>query len=262
MTSSKPGFLEINISNQGRDLLSDAMKGNMVAGMYATMLLSGIRHYYNGAARQMERMQENLDVIRSQGQGWEAAQEQRYTDAHFYFICWHAIHREIELFREIIPLASPRNTMRLYREQLEHYSTARDHLEHKKDRIKGKKNKKGDPLAQPGHLGYITGDNLNYGGDHFDISPTSLTLLEKIIESLFAEVMTEAETRASQVNGVVKELLAGLGFQDGNGVQAETMTLTELMYRLDSIRDSHGQELAASPAARSINEALKDLEFN
>lgn len=262
MTASSPDFLEINLSNQGRDLLADAMKGNTLGGMYATMLLGRIRHYYDAAAMQMERMQKNLDVIRSQGQGWEIAQPQRYTDAHFYFICWHAIHRDIELFREIIPLASPRDTLRRYREQLEHYSTARDHLEHHKDRVKGKKNKKGEPLAQPGHLGYITGETLHYGGDDFDISTGSLNLLQEIVGALFNEVMAESDERASRVNSVVQASLAGLGFRDPNGVDAETLTLTELMYRIGSVHNAEGQELSSSPAAKAIDQALKDLEFN
>ena len=181
-----------DFGNAKRDMFAQAI-GHPLLGMFITMLLSGIYSYLDGARTQIQRITENLKLYNSQAEGWEAAVSQAHRDIHFYFICWHSIFQRIVLLKELSRLATPRRILQRYRKDLKHYEDARDHEEHFPDRLFGRKNKKGEPLARPGHLGSV--DSLGtyyYGGVGYDVTAKGLSSLEEIVNALNREMTAEA----------------------------------------------------------------------
>lgn len=100
-----------------------------------------------------------------------------FTEIHFYFTCWDAIHSRIKLLHlksgfEIISLVYKK-----HRAELKRYSDARDHLEHYIERLPGGSHK----LPVPGDLGNLHGDLYSLGGERWDVSRKSLRRLENIV---------------------------------------------------------------------------------
>jgi hypothetical protein len=187
-----------DFGNVKRDLFGDAT-GHPLLGMIITMLLSDIYSYLDGARTQIARISVNLQIYNSQGDGWENAVSQAHHDIHFYFICWHAIFQRIILLKDFSGLTTPRSIYKRYRQQLEHYEEARDHEEHFPDRLFGKKNKKGESLARPGHLGYVDSRGMYYyGGESYDVTPASSKLLEEIVSALNLEMTNEARAKTQK----------------------------------------------------------------
>jgi hypothetical protein len=187
-----------DFGNAKRDLFAEAT-GHPLFGMYITMLLAGIYSHLDGARTQVERISQNLEIYKSQADGWERAISQAHCDVHFYFICWHSIFQRIVLLKDSSRLATPRKIYRRYRKDLEHYEEARDHEEHFPERLFGKKNKKGESLARPGLLGSLDSCGMYYfGGDSYDVSIQSLKLLEEIVSTLNLEMTNEAHARVEK----------------------------------------------------------------
>lgn len=104
------------------------------------------------------------------------------------------------LLKNFSRLATPRKLYRRYRKDLEHYEEACDHEEHFTERLSGKKNKKGESLADPALLGSLdSGGTYYFGGHRYDVSTWSLKLLEEIVYALNLEMTNEARARVEQV---------------------------------------------------------------
>lgn len=184
-----------DFGNAKRDMFAEAT-GHPLLGMIITMLLSDVYSYLDGARTQIARISDNLQIYNSQTDGWENAVAQAHRDIHFYFICWHSIFQRIVLLKDFSRLTTPRTVYRRYRKELEHYEEARDHEEHFPDRLFGKKNKRGESLARPGHLGHVDSRGMYYyGGESYDVSHNSLKLLEEIVSSLNLEMTNEARAK-------------------------------------------------------------------
>ena len=175
-------------------LFAEATK-NPLRGMLGVMQLVGIASHLEGARKQVARIAENLALSNESPASREKAIEQALMDVHFYFICWHAVHQHITVLRSISGLRSPTTVWKRYRVHLEHFSRGRDHLEHYPDRLRGKKNKKGEGLARPGYLGDL--DALGtyfFGGDSFDVTTKSLAVLDEIVAAVIRESIDEARS--------------------------------------------------------------------
>ena len=77
-----------------------------------------------------------------------------------------------------------------HRKILKHYSDARDHLEHYRDRIEGRK--KNENLANPWDMGNLEGYVYTINRERYDAGPVSLKQLEKIVSELNRKILQEA----------------------------------------------------------------------
>lgn len=103
-----------------------------------------------------------------------------FTEIHFYFICWDAIHSRINLLHTksgFKPISLVRKT---HLAELKRYSDARNHLEHYTERLPGGSRK----LQVPGDLGNLWGNLYSLGGERWDVSRKSLRRLENIVRDL------------------------------------------------------------------------------
>ena len=65
-------------------------------------------------------------------------QGQVLCDAHFLFICWDSVYKVLEnLLRNAYGVVTPPEVLKIHRGTLEHYRTARNHLEHLAERFSG-----------------------------------------------------------------------------------------------------------------------------
>ena len=139
---------------------------------------------------------------------WPSAQ--LVADAHFYFICWDSVAKELEsLLLNPAKLSTPRKVWRKYRKSLEWYQRARDHLEHYSERLPMGKHShwkhelndtsetvRGDPGAV--RLGAI----FTLNGEEWDVSPQGAKVLESVWQDLIEGVRDETEARfAAWLNG-------------------------------------------------------------
>lgn len=181
-----------------RDLLIEAI-GHPGVALLVVVVMEHINDYLEGARTQMGRIWENWEKAKARtAADWKAAHSQTFRDIHFYFICWDTILKMILFLKKWSSLSSPQKIYKQYRSDLEKYKSARDHSEHFEDRLLGKKKKKNEKLARPGHLGDldIVG-NYYFGGEHFDVSPKNVALLAEIVSTLKIELYQEAVQRAA-----------------------------------------------------------------
>jgi hypothetical protein len=132
---------------------------------------------------------------------WPGAQ--LAADAHFYFICWDSVAKNLTTLRvNLAGLSTPRKVWRKYREPLERYRSARDHLEHYSERLpmgkhshwkyeqtEGSEMVRGDPGAV--RLGSI----FTLNGEEWDVSPAGAAVLESLWEDLIDGLRVETELR-------------------------------------------------------------------
>ncbi len=139
---------------------------------------------------------------------WPGAQ--LLADAHFYFICWDSVAKDLASLRaNPAGLTTPRQVWRKYRKLLERYQTARDHLEHYSERLplgkhsrwshernEGTEAVSGDPGAV--RLGSI----FTINGEEWDLSLEGAKALESLWKDLIEGLRDEtAEKFAAWVNG-------------------------------------------------------------
>ena len=122
--------------------------------------------------------------------------KQAFIHIHFYFICWHRIE---QMFQELIrssrcncvkPIFNP------YARQFAHYNNGRDYLEHFIDRLPGRQRLL--QMRAPMDLGNILGKYFTFGGERWDISPSSAKSLQQIVKRLNKELRRELLARQSQ----------------------------------------------------------------
>jgi hypothetical protein len=139
---------------------------------------------------------------------WPGAQ--LAADAHFYFICWDSVAKDLATLR-VNPagLSTPRKVWRKYRQALERYQRARDHLEHYSERLpmgkhshwkheqaEGSETVRGDPGAV--RLGSI----FTLNEEEWDVSPAGAKVLESLWEDLIDGLRAETEVGfAAWLNG-------------------------------------------------------------
>jgi hypothetical protein len=132
---------------------------------------------------------------------WPSAQ--LAADAHFYFICWDSVAKELEsLRRNPAELSTPRKVWRKYRKSLESYQRARGHLEHYSERLPMGKHSdwthelndtgetvRGDPGAV--RLGAL----FTLNGEEWDVSLKGAKVLESMLQDLIEGLRDETEAR-------------------------------------------------------------------
>jgi hypothetical protein len=125
------------------------------------------------------------------------------ADAHFYFICWDAVAKELEsLRRNKAGLRTPRHVWQKYGRRLERYREARNHLEHYSERLPMGKHSEwmhkqqekvetiqGDPGAV--RLGAL----FTINGKKWDVSIKSAKVLESLWEELVDGLRSETEAK-------------------------------------------------------------------
>lgn len=119
-----------------------------------------------------------------------------FADIHFYLICWA---RVAKLARFIsCSMTSSRWTkfkrtalsLKRYRKHLDEMIDARDHLEHLEERLPGQE--KHQMLRVPNDLMNLSGDHLTFGGDRFDIGPSSLRRLVAFVDEFRTAILFDA----------------------------------------------------------------------
>jgi hypothetical protein len=178
-----------------RDLLIEAI-GHPGVALLVVVVMEHINDYLEGARVQMQRIWVNWEKAKARtAEDWRVAHSQTFRDIHYYFICWDTTLKMILFLKKWSGLSAPQRVYRQYKSELEKYKSGRDHLEHFEDRLLGKK-KNREKLAQPGHLGDldILG-NYYFGGEHFDVSPKNVSLLEEIVSTLKIKLYEEAVQR-------------------------------------------------------------------
>lgn len=96
-----------------------------------------------------------------------------FADIHFLLIAISNLKQLLTKLRNLFKNdVDYKIIYKTYIQQLEYLGTFRDHLEHIIDgRIDGK-NKKGQPLKNPGMLGNLFNDEYDFGGERFNILKT------------------------------------------------------------------------------------------
>ncbi len=103
-----------------------------------------------------------------------------FTEIHFYFICWDAIHSRINLLHKKSGFKPISLVHKTHLAELKRYSDARNHLEHYTERLPGGSRK----LQVPGDLGNLWGNQYSLGGERWDVSRKGLRRLEIIVGEL------------------------------------------------------------------------------
>jgi hypothetical protein len=123
------------------------------------------------------------------------------ADAHFYFICWDSVAKELaSLRRNPAKLSTPRRVRRRYRKSLECYQRARDHLEHYSERLPMGKHShwkhelddtgetvRGDPGAV--RIGHV----FTLNDEKWDVSLKGARILESLRQDLIEGLRDETE---------------------------------------------------------------------
>lgn len=130
--------------------------------------------------------------------------ERSWIEAHFYFICWDAIGKAIDVLRnKKNGLRSPTLVWKTHRYELEMYREARDHLEHWTERLPGEKNDKwgsvtsGGSTTLSGNMGHVRLEKTftfrdREGNDkEIPIGPETAELLLAICKRLKEELALE-----------------------------------------------------------------------
>jgi hypothetical protein len=111
---------------------------------------------------------------------------QVFADIHFYFICWDTIHKMMKVLKKYSGFKSAIEVYKTHQKTLEQYAAARNHHEHLDERLPGGKRDMGSDL---GNL--VTGGKFSFGGEKWDVTPSSLKLLEKIVAELNSKICEE-----------------------------------------------------------------------
>ena len=145
--------------------------------------LRRIESYVYAAATQVARidvqMTKYMDSVRAEHTQTmpEYPSGQLFADAHFYFVCWDSVAKELTSLRSnAARLTSPREVWRRNRANLKKYQRARDHLEHYSERL---------PLGKRSTWAYQSDDRFErISGDPGGIIDASLTVVwakEKLV---------------------------------------------------------------------------------
>lgn len=169
-------------------------------GVRCSAAMRRINDYLVGARNQSRRIKrsiERVDRIASDTEkfgisrsSWHAALRQAFIDIHFYFVCWDTIRKMIELLKDRSDFRAVREVYKCHRRILKHYGEARNHLEHYKERLEGRK--KSENLANPWDMGNLEGYVYTLNREKYDVGPDSLKQLEKIVSKLNQKILQEA----------------------------------------------------------------------
>lgn len=119
-----------------------------------------------------------------------------FADIHFYLISCSRIAklaRSVSGWVKSSPHATFRRTtlvLKKHRLRLDKMIAARDHLEHIEERVPGQP--KHHLLKVPSDLLNLAGDHLTFGGEQFDIGPSSLTWLLLFVKEFRLALLFDA----------------------------------------------------------------------
>lgn len=122
---------------------------------------------------------------------------QALQEIHFYFVCWDTIHKMIGFLKDRSGFKVVGDLYKCHRKILKHYSDARDHLEHYRERMEGRK--KNENLANSWDMGNLEGYVYTINRERYDAGPVSLKQLEKIVSELNQKVLQEAMPRYQKI---------------------------------------------------------------
>lgn len=118
---------------------------------------------------------------------------QVFRDIHFYFVCWDTIHKMIGFLKDRSGFKVVGDLYKCHRKILKHYSDVRDHLEHYRERIEGRK--KNENLANSWDMGNLEGYVYTINRERYDAGPVSLKQLEKVVSELNIKIYEETSQR-------------------------------------------------------------------
>jgi len=157
--------------------------------------MKGANEYLDAARVQMDR-------IEPAALAWHKGTHRArvFHEIHYYFICWAAIWKRLEVIKTQAGFVSLRPILRKYRGEAEYYSFGRDQLEHYDDWLAG--NPRHQPLAAWDH-GNLHGSMYSLAGRRWDVSRVSLERLERLVHEFAEAVMAEgrAKLMAREMNG-------------------------------------------------------------
>lgn len=137
-----------------------------------------------GLNEEMQMMKQQLsvqDILKTGHPNWL---KNIFADIHFFLV---AVSNLKSIFLELRKaLKLDPNFMRIfkkYNKQLEKLNIFRDHLEHIVDKRLEGKDKKGNPLRDPMHLGELLGDDYHFGGESFNLNE-AFTLVDGLYREL------------------------------------------------------------------------------
>ena len=129
-----------------------------------------------------------------------------FAEVHFYFVCWSGCRNMLQILVGQPEFLSAKKIFDGYRKEFEHYVAGRNSFEHFHDRLPGQpeehrvKEVQPDPCAGA-HRVYegFSGGKYIHSNLEWDISPSSLTHLEKyvseILEAVHASIDDELKRR-------------------------------------------------------------------
>jgi hypothetical protein len=182
--------------------------GTLEDSLRVEFAVQRVVEYLYAAKRQQKRLDEWLYEPERRAQPTQMPLDQgpALCEAHFLFVCWDSIRKTVYHLRQnAYCLVTPREVSRRYRDQLEHYRQARDHLEHLTERYPGKARSdwQGDRNAIRGSVAGIrrTGQFV-FQGRQWDVTEATVATLENVVTAF--------------VNGIAAELRDGLrAYQQG-----------------------------------------------
>jgi hypothetical protein len=119
-----------------------------------------------------------------------------FADIHFYLICWARTAKLTRFiwgavrFSRLTEFKRTRLALKRYHKHLDEMIDARDHLEHLEERLPGQQ--KHRMLKVPNDLMNLSGAHLTFGGDRFDIGPSSLRRLVTFVDEFRTAVLFDA----------------------------------------------------------------------
>lgn len=142
-----------------------------------------------------------------------------FADIHFYLICWARVAKLTRFISGSVRFSRPaqfkrtRLALKRYHKHLDEMVDARDHLEHLEDRLPGQH--KHQTLKVPNDLMNLSGDHLTFGGDRFDVGPSSLRHLVRFVDEFRTAILFDAiEVLAihdqKRLNSLIRQAVSAL----------------------------------------------------
>lgn len=151
--------------------------------MACSIAMNSLHGYLDAARVQVARIQRSAGFYDMKSGGSRV-----FHEIHYYFICWDAIWKRLQVIKKRSRLTSVQPILRRYRVEAEHYAFGRDQLEHYDDWLNG--DPKHRPLAAWDH-GNLHGSVYTLAGRKWDVSPASLERLEQLVREVSEAVMIE-----------------------------------------------------------------------
>ncbi|MFQ5880804.1 MAG: hypothetical protein ACE5IZ_11625, partial [Dehalococcoidia bacterium] len=106
---------------------------------------------------------------------------------------WDAVGKMMRVIGDCSGFAAASDVYDRHRDTIERYREARNHLEHFDERLPG--GKRVGQLAIPSDLGNLSDGVYSFGGKSWDVTPSSLAILEEIVDEFNSEIRSESIAR-------------------------------------------------------------------